>query len=64
MLFKVALSVAGSGAVMFYLGLKRQMRSDVFNTSLVSPMALQVFGGAMTIGGVIVALLAYMRGVF
>jgi len=63
MLFKVALSVAASGAVMFYLGLKRQMTRDVLNPSLVSPTALQVFGGAGAIGGLIVALLAYMRGV-
>ena len=61
-LFKIALGVAGAGAVMFYLGLKRQRRDDVFNTSIVSPMALQFFGGAMTIGGVIVSLLTYMRG--
>lgn len=63
MLFKIALSVAGSGAVMFYLGVKRHMRTDGFNTSLISPMALQFFGGAMTIGGAVVAALAYMRGI-
>jgi hypothetical protein len=62
MLFKVALSVAGSGAVMFWLGLKRQSRRDTFNVSLISPTALQIFGGAMAIGGAIVALLAYLRG--
>ena len=64
MLFKIALSVAGSGAVMFYLGVKRQRREDVFNISLVSPTALQIFGGAMAIGGGVVALLTYMRGGF
>ena len=62
MLFKVALSVAGSGVVMFYLGVKRQMRRDQFNMSLISPTALQFFGGAAAIGGLVVALLAYMRG--
>ncbi|MFN3890693.1 MAG: hypothetical protein ACK4MV_09875 [Beijerinckiaceae bacterium] len=62
MLFKIALAVAGSGAVMFYLGVKRQRQEDVFNTSIVSPMALQFFGGALAIGGAIVSLLTYMRG--
>jgi hypothetical protein len=62
MLFKVALSIAGSGAVMFYIGVKRQMRQDRFNVSLISPTALQIFGGAMAIGGSIVAALAYLRG--
>ena len=62
MLFKVALAAACSGAVMFYLGVRRQAREDVFNVSLISPMALQIFGGALTIGGLIVSLLTYMRG--
>jgi hypothetical protein len=62
MLFKIALSVAGSGAMMFYMGVKRQRRDDVFNVSMVSPTALQIFGGAMTIAGIVVALLMYIRG--
>ena len=64
MLFKIALSTAGAGAVMFYLGLKRQKRDDLFDTSLVSPIALQIFGGAIAISGAIVATLSYMRGLF
>ena len=62
MLFKIGLAVAGAGAAMFYLGLRRQNRDDVFNVSLISPMALQIFGGALAIGGVIVSVLTYMRG--
>lgn len=62
MIFKIALAAAGAGAVMFYLGLKRQSRDDVFNVSMISPMALQIFGGALAIGGAIVSLLTYMRG--
>ncbi|MBX9758320.1 MAG: hypothetical protein K2Y29_06050 [Beijerinckiaceae bacterium] len=62
MIFKIALAAAGAGAVMFYLGLKRQNREDVFNVSMISPMALQIFGGALAIGGVIVSALTYMRG--
>lgn len=61
--FKIALAVAGAGAVMFYLGVMRQKRDDVFNVPFISPTALQFFGGAMMIAGGVVSLLSYMRGI-
>jgi hypothetical protein len=61
-LFKIALAAAFAGAVMFYLGVRRQAREDVFNVPIISPMALQIFGGALTLGGLVVSLLTYMRG--
>ena len=62
-MFKIALAVAGAGAVMFYLGVRRQKREDVFSVPLISPTALQVFGGAMLIAGGVVSLLSYLRGI-
>lgn len=62
LLFKISPGIALLGATLFYLGVRRRSRKDVFDESMVSPFAFIFFGGAMAIGGGIIVLLGYLRG--
>lgn len=62
LLFKISPGVALLGMALFYLGARRRKQTDVFDNSIVSPFAYIFFGGAMTIVGVVIVILGYLRG--